>query len=88
MPPGGPFNVGIKMEKVCCVATSTGLEHGALSSYARMFAPAPSTMVYGGKCAGEEMVRDFLAKLHSNYFPAVNIKGGCGSVVLTFKNIL
>ena len=32
------------MEKVCCVATLTGLEHGALSSYAWTIAPAPSAI--------------------------------------------
>ena len=27
--------------------------------------------IYGGKCTDREMVRDFLAKIHSNYFRAV-----------------
>ena len=34
----------------------------------------PKRRVHGGKGAGGEMVRNFLAKLHSNYFRAVNLK--------------
>ena len=37
------------MEKVCCVATSTGLKHGASSSHTRTFAPAPSGMTSEGR---------------------------------------
>ena len=66
-PPGGPFVLGIKMERSSVSQPRQGIEHNTPSSCSRTFAPAPSAF-------------DLCIMFHQFYYCITCAGGVCGRV--------